>query len=323
MALGWLLIVSNRRSLSMPSVERRTRMKTLRRRVLHDDIHAWARGFLEQLAYLRPCDIRSVNVGPDRRLATVLAEARTTRDLRLLLDYDGTLVPLARSPELAAPDPEVLVLLADLARCPMLKLEMVSGRPRETLEAWFGTLPVALWAEHGFWHRPSPGAAWEAAASVDSDWTDRLLPILRHFTDRTPGSRIEKKTASIAWHYRGVQRDFGWRQAHELRMLLGDALSNQPLEVLEGKKVIEVRFRGISKAVVAQRGQPVETERLTVAFGDDRTDEDLFRMLPPSSITVAVGQPLIGARYRVDDYRAVREILRTLLLDLPAMPASA
>ena len=314
---------SIRRSLSMPSVERRTRMKTLRRRVLHYDIHAWARGFLEQLAYRRPCDIRSVNVGPDRSLTTVLAEARTTQELRLLLDYDGTLVPLARSPELAAPDPEVLALLAELARCRMVKLEMVSGRPRQTLQAWFGALPVALWAEHGFWHRSSPDAPWEAAAPVDSDWTERLLPILQHFTDRTPGSRIEKKTASIAWHYRGAQRDFGWRQAHELRMLLGDALSNQPLEVLEGKKVIEVRFRGISKAVLAQRGQPVETERLTVAFGDDRTDEDLFRVLPPSSITVAVGQPLIGARYRVDDYRAVRQILRTLIVDLPAMPASA
>ena len=143
---------------------------------------------------------------------------------------------------------------------------------------------------------------------------------LQHFTQRTPGSRIEKKTASIAWHYRGAQRDFGWRQAHELRMLLGDALSNQPLEVLEGKKVIEVRFRGISKAVVAQRGLPEETERLTVAFGDDRTDEDLFRALPPPSITVAVGQPLIGAQYRVDDYRAVRQILRSLVEDAVPLP---
>jgi trehalose 6-phosphate synthase/phosphatase len=97
-------------------------------------------------------------------------------------------------------------------------------------------------------------------------------------------------------------------------MLLGDALSNQPLEVLEGKKVIEVRCRGISKAVVAQHDRS-GSERTTVAFGDDRTDEDLFRALPESSITVSVGQRLAGARYFVEDYRVVRQTLRGLLAD--------
>ena len=75
-----------------------------------------------------------------------------------------------------------------------------------------------------------------------------------------------------------------------------------------------MRFRGISKAVVAQRVHPGEPERLTVAFGDDRTDEDLFRALPASSITVAVGEPLIGARFRVADFRAVRDVLRSLVV---------
>ena len=125
---------------------------------------------------------------------------------------------------------------------------------------------------------------------------------------------IELKTASLAWHYRGAQREFGARQAHELRMLLGDALSNQPLEVLEGKKVIEVRFRGISKAVVASRPE-VGGGATALAFGDDRTDEDLFRALPAGSITVSVGQRLAGACYVVDDSRAVRRILRSLLAD--------
>ena len=302
-----------RRSLDMPAAERRARMKTLRRRVIEYDVHAWARGFLEQLAYVQPAQRCAGAAVPERSLAIALADAQAAMDLRLLLDYDGTLVPLARSPELATPDPEALALLEQLAACPRLKLEMVSGRPRETLDSWFGALSIPLWAEHGFWHRPSPGAVWEAAGLVDGDWAERILPILEHFTKRTPGSRIEQKTASVAWHYRGAQREFARRQAHELRMLLGDALSNQPLEVLEGKKVIEVRFRGISKAVVAHCVHPGEPERLTVAFGDDRTDEDLFRALPPSSITVAVGEPLIGARFRVTDFRAVRDVLRSLV----------
>jgi trehalose 6-phosphate synthase/phosphatase len=141
----------------------------------------------------------------------------------------------------------------------------------------------------------------------------RVSKILDEFTARTPGSMIECKSASIAWHYRGAQREFGARQAHELRMLLGDALSNQPLEVLEGKKVIEVRLRGVSKAVVAENVERTSMPGTAViAIGDDRTDEDLFRALPASSVTVAVGRGSTCARFDVEDYRAVRSLLRLL-----------
>jgi trehalose 6-phosphate synthase/phosphatase len=99
-------------------------------------------------------------------------------------------------------------------------------------------------------------------------------------------------------------------------MLLGDVLSNQPLEVREGKKVIEVRLRGISKGLVAQR---VEADTVlgtvTVAIGDDRTDEDLFRALSPSSLTIAVGRSWTSAMYCLDDHRAVRRVLRSLVED--------
>jgi trehalose 6-phosphate synthase/phosphatase len=106
------------------------------------------------------------------------------------------------------------------------------------------------------------------------------------------------------------------RQAHELRLLLGDLLSNQPLEVLEGKKVIEVRWRGVSKRVVAQRVAPeTGSGTIIVAIGDDRTDEELFRALPSCSLTVAVGRRWTAAAFRLDDHRAVRRILRLLVPD--------
>ena len=86
-----------------------------------------------------------------------------------------------------------------------------------------------------------------------------------------------------------------------------------------------MRFRGISKAVVAQ--QPELSAGVTaVAFGDDRTDEDLFRALPAGSITVSIGQRLAGAKYVLDDFRAVRQVLRSLIADRetgdPALPGT-
>ena len=145
------------RALSMSRPERTERMRRLRRRVCDHDVHAWARTFLEQLAAAsaRQSPVETVS-GPEPSLFTFLTEARRDRGLRLLLDYDGTLVPFARVPKLAAPDRDVVSLLAELATTQGIQLEIVSGRPRETLERWFGTLPIALCAEHGFWSRPSP-----------------------------------------------------------------------------------------------------------------------------------------------------------------------
>jgi trehalose 6-phosphate synthase/phosphatase len=182
------------------------------------------------------------------------------------------------------------------------------------LEQWFGGLRVGLWAEHGFWSRAIPEETWQPAAIIPHNWQERIYPILEQFTRNTAGSEIEIKSASLAWHYRRAHHEFGARQAHELRMLLGDALSNQPWEVLEGKKVIEIRLRGVSKAAVVQRvlADAVHGAAI-VAIGDDRTDEDLFHALPTGSLTVAVGTRPSHARFRVEDHRAVRRVLKSLL----------
>ena len=260
-------------------------------------------------------EVTSVRRTPESDIVTLLADAQRTKPLRLLLDYDGTLVPIARSPELASPDEELTSLLRELAHTPRLQLDVVSGRDRETLERWFGHLPVTLWAEHGFWHRPFSDKRWRAVTKIALSWIERVQPILEQFTASTPGSQVEIKSASIAWHFRRAQREFGARQAHALHMLLGDVLSNQPLEVIEGKRVIEVRLRGVSKALVAHRVRAeASTDTLVVAIGDDRTDEDLFRELPPTSATIVVGNRPSSARFRVTDSREVRRVIRSLVV---------
>jgi trehalose 6-phosphate synthase/phosphatase len=233
--------------------------------------------------------------------------------LRLLLDYDGTLVPIAPSPELAAPDHDVLGLLDTLARMPALRVDLVSGRTRAALEGWFGHLPVSLWAEHGYWHRSAPGDCWQSAADVPPDFIHDIEPVFEHFAASTPGSHVERKTASIAWHFRRADRISGARQARRLRRELQELLRCRPLEVVDGRKVIEVRLSGVSKALVAERVHAESVDgRHIMAFGDDRTDEDLFRALPASSATVVVGDRRSCARFRAADYREVRHLLRSL-----------
>jgi trehalose 6-phosphate synthase/phosphatase len=298
-------------ALSLPAGDRRRRMQRLRERVVGWDVHQWADGFVERLrSHVAPPPAQHMS-GVEGTLTAALDAACRAPRTHVLLDYDGTLVPFAQVPDAAIPDPELLQMLAALAECERLDLHLVSGRPRAWLDRWFGQLPMTLWAEHGFWQRAS-GAPWLANAPLCVSWMARITPILEQFTASTPGARIETKDASVAWHYRLADPEFGARQAHELRMLLGDVLSNQPLEVLEGNKVIEIRLRGVSKATVAH--QLLFHDDAIVAIGDDQTDEDLFQALPPAAITIAVGSAPSAARYHLSDYHAVRELLWALLL---------
>jgi trehalose 6-phosphate synthase/phosphatase len=192
-------------------------------------------------------------------------------------------------------------------------VHIVSGRPREFLDDWFGRFPIALWAEHGFWRRTARSGHWKPAGQRPPGLLDRVHAILRQFAANTPGARVEVKSASLTWHYRQADPDFGERQAHELRMLLGDVLSNQPLEVLEGNKVVEIRFRGFTKALVALR-TAFQPHSAIIAFGDDRSDEDLFRALPEHAITVGVGRMAPAAAFRVPGPDDVRALLRSIAL---------
>jgi trehalose 6-phosphate synthase/phosphatase len=254
----------------------------------------------------------SVNIDVGSSVSQLAFQLAQEPSLAVLLDYDGTLVPIASAPELAAPGPDVRALIARLAARARTRVHIVTGRPRHTVERWFGELEVELWAEHGFWHRPRPGCEWEAAAPVPPHWADRVYPIIQRFTSNTPGSIVEMKSASIAWHYRNAGSTLGPAQASALREQLAETLRDQPLEVLEGKKVIEVRQRGISKALVAEGVAASGLGQSILAIGDDLTDEDMFAALPPSSVTIVVGSGPSRARYRLADDAAVREFIAAI-----------
>ncbi len=299
-------------ALTMEREERRTRMVQLRRRVTTYTAVRWAEQFVGELSAPRREVVPPPADTTRAELAVLAEELRREYRLALILDYDGTLVPIESFPDLAVPDRDLLDLLAELAARPETMVMVVSGRDRETLDRWIGRLPIMLAAEHGFWTRGRSGDSWEPAMPIPPDLFARVRPIIEQFTADTPGSLIEDKTTSIAWHYRLVDPEFGERQAHELRMVLGDALSNQPLEVMENKRVIEVRLGGATKSRVLQRLTAAAEARI-VAMGDDRTDEDLFGAMPANGVAIHVGDGPTRAAYRVADSGEARRFLETLL----------
>jgi trehalose 6-phosphate synthase/phosphatase len=301
-------------ALTMPPDEQRARMVAMRERVFTHTAQAWADSFTAALSIQsEKQSARVPDVAPARVVEGLLTELRTAQARVLLLDYDGTLVPVAPTPELAAPDEDVRDLLRALAAQAGTRVEIVTGRPRDVIAAWLGDLPVGLHAEHALWRRAVRGE-WESRIPVLADWKPRLRPILESFTARTPGSFIEEKSAALAWHYRLANREFGALQAKELRLHLSEVLSHTPVEVLLGDKVVEVRLFGVNKGMVVPELVRQQPGAALVAMGNDRTDDDLFKATKAAGgITINVGPYWTSAEYRLPTVAAARAFLRGLL----------
>jgi trehalose 6-phosphate synthase/phosphatase len=308
-------------ALTMPEEERHLRMRALRQRIASRDVQNWAQSFIEALGGVRG----GAEVAPKAALTSSddLAELsnrmRSAERLVLLLDYDGTLVPFARAPDLATPDRGLRDLLSALAAKPSIRVHIVSGRSRETLERWLGKLPIGLHAEHGYWSRMDPGHPWMAMTDLPVGWKAETRRLLDQATATTPGALVEEKTASLAWHYRMAEPELGAARAEDLAFRLEELLRDLPVELLRGDKVLEIRPRGVHKGRILERilESYEPPPPLLAAMGDDQTDEDLFKAMPADGIAIGVGFRPTIARYRVATPAAARALLQSL-----AEPAS-
>jgi len=247
---------------------------------------------------------------------TMIARLRNTEKLLLLLDYDGTLVPFASSPELAAPDFELKKLLMNLSHREGTCVHVISGRSKETIDRWLGDLPIGLHAEHGLWSRMASSASWEMMTIEHGSLPESVKIAMDDITLKTPGSLVETKSIGMAWHWRMVEPELGLIRSQELWDRLETELIEDQVDLLKGDKVMEVRPHGVHKGRAVERILAASQTSFTavVAMGDDSTDNDMFRALPSDGISIAVGSNLSIAKYRIANPKVVRDILKKLIV---------
>jgi trehalose 6-phosphate synthase/phosphatase len=311
-------------ALDFDPAERRRRLELMAGRVNELDCRRWSDRFLSRLArYARrrpeKPKIQSLDSAAHER---VVQRAVRARRRTLLLDYDGTLRELASHPDLAAPTSEILAVLEALCDLPGTEVHIVSGRTRDKLESWLGALPVYLCAEHGYFAR-APGGDWRTLFDVDLSWMPRVERLLRTVAADVPGTLVESKACSVAWHYRQAEPEYGAWRAREVMVAIEQLLPGVPAEILRGHRVVEVRARGVNKGAYVSELFPnaKPDSHFVLAAGDDRTDFDLFDALPPGSVAVHVGRRWKRARdvslrhqFEVDSPGSVRDLLREIVV---------
>jgi len=220
----------------------------------------------------------------------------------LFLDFDGTLVPIAPTPDAVVVDDELRALLRSLVERLEGRVALVTGRDLAAIDRFLPGLSLVVAASHGLEQRGVDGIVRrpERPAALD-----RMAAVMTAFADQHRGVLLEQKPLGAALHYRQAPEHGAAVTALATALAAEHRLVHQP-----GKMVAELRLPGIDKggALEAIAAELPFAGHQPVFLGDDDTDEPAMAAaarLGGAGILIGPPRPS-AARYGLADVAAAR-----------------
>ncbi|MGF7148765.1 trehalose 6-phosphate phosphatase [Sphingomonas zeicaulis] len=225
----------------------------------------------------------------------------------LLLDFDGTLVEIAPTPDSVSVDDPLRQTLACLDQAFGGRVALISGRAVSELQRLIGVETLAVAGSHGlelYWGDGRIEAPERPATLTTAE------KAMDGFAASRPGVLVERKPLGVGLHFR-LAPD----AAEEAAELAHDLAARTGLKLQTGKMMFELRAAGADKGSALHRlmASPGMKGSLPVFLGDDDTDEPGFVAAEAlGGAGVLVGPPrATNARYHLADVAAVRVWLDT------------
>ncbi|KAG8383503.1 hypothetical protein BUALT_Bualt04G0020200 [Buddleja alternifolia] len=249
-----------------------------------------------------------------------ITSASKGKQIVMFLDYDGTLSPIVDDPDRAFMSEAMRATVRKLAR--YFPTAIVSGSFVRLAELYYA-------GSHGMDIKgPSKGSKYKKggkavlfqAASEFLPMIDEVYKSLLEVTKSTPGARVENNKFCVSVHFRCVDE----KRWSELANKVGLVLEGYPnLRLTQGRKVFEIR-----PTIKWDKGKALEflleslgyancADVFPIYIGDDRTDEDAFKVLRERGqgfgILVSKTPKDTNASYSLQEPSEVMAFLRRLV----------
>ncbi len=245
-------------------------------------------------------------------IQNLIQEFNNSDDRLILLDYDGTLVDFNPVPSRACLSEQAVNTLEKLANKPGIKICVITGRSKDDIDQLLGSLNIDTIAEHGALVREN--RTWRKDTVDNKRWQGHVIKEMERMMMKCPGSYVETKQFSLAWHYRNAENDAGFMFSRDLIQNLEKTAVLKRLKVLDGNKVVEVMNCDIGKGIALDKILDSHFYDFVLSVGDDVTDEEMFEysMHHANAFTIKVGNGISSAKYKLNGVKEVLSLLKLL-----------
>ncbi|KAK9292570.1 hypothetical protein L1049_020544 [Liquidambar formosana] len=259
--------------------------------------------------------------------------------IALFLDYDGTLSPIVDNPDCAIMSEDMHTAVSNVAKC--FPTAIISGRSRDKVYEFVGLKELYYAGSHGMdIMGPVRQSDFDDHLSciTSTDQQGKELNLFQPASEFLPmidevfrslvesvseikGAKVENNKFCVSVHYRNVDEK-SWTT---IAQCVGNILKDYPrLRLTHGRKVLEVR-----PVINWDKGKAVEflleslglsncDDVLPIYVGDDKTDEDAFKVLRERNqgygILVSSVPKESNAFYSLRDPSEVMEFLKLLVI---------
>ncbi|KAI0789217.1 glycosyltransferase family 20 protein [Abortiporus biennis] len=253
-------------ALTMSDEECLSRWEDLHNHVVTQSAQAFVTSFLVRCLRANLEHQSDALAVADLDVQSVLPRYKHSRKRLLLIDFEGT-VWLNRDPKALVtgtfdPPEDALKVLNKLSEDPKNEVWLLSGlQVKGALEEVAKITPkIGIVAENGCFIKTLPArnghSSWvNMVANFNLTWRAPCMEILQYFTERTPGSFIEEREASVVWRYwagpPNSSSDWQWarRQAAEAQNHIFDSLGERyGLRIIPGVNSFLVLPNNISRS---------------------------------------------------------------------------
>ncbi|AKI02363.1 trehalose 6-phosphatase [Hoeflea sp. IMCC20628] len=239
----------------------------------------------------------------DLNLLTINAD-----ETALFLDFDGTLVDIAPTPDSIKVGLGDKLLLDNLSKRHNGAVSIISGRNLKEIDHHLPGFSGVISGGHGAELRHSSGRV--EGIACDLERLEHIKKAAMEFASIETRVLVEDKSFGIVLHYRQYP-ELGNKVCNFLTSLID---GDEEFELQSAKMAVEVKPKGISKAGAIERVMLFEefAGRDILFAGDDDTDEVAFAWVNEQGGTsVKIGQGPTRAHYRTPSPATFKTWLRT------------
>ncbi|KAK7410536.1 hypothetical protein VNO78_01383 [Psophocarpus tetragonolobus] len=259
------------------------------------------------------------------------------KQIVVFLDYDGTLSPIVADPDKAFMTRKMRATLKGIAR--HFPTAIVTGRCRDKVYNFVKLAELYYAGSHGMdikgpTKSQSPkqgntnnnnnnnnnkGVLFQPASQF-LPMIDEVYKILLEKTKSVPGAKVENNKFCLSVHFRCVDEKSWAALGEKVRLVLNDY---PQLRLTQGRKVLEIRptikwDKGKAlEFLLASFGYENSNDVFPIYIGDDRTDEDAFKVLRSKGQGIGILVSRVAketdASYTLQDPSEVEQFLRRLV----------